>query len=120
MNIETLILIAVWASTVVFLFISTFVCFVAIMKMREVKDEIFRLHWSVRWVCFFILAVGLVLDTLLNWVLLTVSFLEFPREFLSTSRVVRHKHNSTHWRKDQALWFCKHFLQPFDERHCEK
>jgi hypothetical protein len=110
----------IWAITSVSLFIGTFIFFVAIMKMREIKDEIFLLHWSVRWVCFLILFVGLVLDTLLNWILLTVAFVELPREFLSTSRVVRHKYHSTHWRQDMALWFCRNWLQPFDKSHCEK
>jgi len=110
----------IWLATSVTLFVSTFVCFVAIMKMREIKDEIFSLHWSVRWCCFLILAIGLVLDTLLNWIVLTVAFVELPHEFLSTSRVVRHKFHSTHWRNYMALWFCAHWLIPFDKQHCEK
>lgn len=110
----------IWLGAAVGLFVLTFVCFVAIMKMREVRDEIFRLHWSVRWICYGILFTGLILDTLLNWIVLTVAFLELPREFLSTSRVIRHKYHSTHWRQDQAYWWCKNFLQPFDVKHCEK
>jgi hypothetical protein len=110
----------IWVTTVVSLFIGTFVCYVAIMKMREIKKEIYALHWSVRWVCYFILFVGLVLDTLLNWVVLTVAFIELPREFLSTHRVVRHKYHSTGWRQKQAVWWCKHWLTPFDKSHCEE
>lgn len=110
----------IWAETAATLFISTFVLFVAIMKMREVQDHIFLLHWSVRWVCFLILFFGFILDTLLNWIVLTAAFMELPREFLSTSRVVRHKYHSTHWRHDQAMWWCRNFLSPFDPNHCEK
>lgn len=110
----------IWLGVAVALFVLTFVAFVAIMKMREVKDEIFRLHGSVRWICYGILFTGLILDTLLNWIVLTVAFLELPREFLSTTRVVRHKYHSTHWRQDQAMWWCRNFLQPFDTKHCEK
>lgn len=109
-----------WILISIGLFISTFVCYVAIMKMREIRHEIYALHWSVRWVCFFILFVGLILDTLLNWVLLTVAFLEPPQEFLSTARVIRHKYESTGWRQKQAMWWCKQFLTPFDLKHCEK
>lgn len=101
------------------LVIATFVFFVAIMKMREVKDAIFQLHGSVRWVCYLILLIGLLLDILLNWLVLTVAFAELPREFLSTTRVVRHKYHSTHWRQDQAKWWCKHWLTPFDKSHCD-
>ena len=110
----------IWLGTAATLFVSTFVFFVAIMKMREIQDKIFTLHWSVRWICYLILFVGLILDTLLNWILLTVAFYEFPKEFLSTSRVVRHKHHSEGFRKIQAEWWCRNFLQPFDPRHCEK
>jgi len=110
----------IWLLTSVSLFIGTFVCYVAIMKMREVQDHIFELHWSVRWVCYLILFVGLILDVALNWILLTVAFYEFPREFLSTTRVVRHKHYSGGFRKIQAEWWCKHWLVPFDHKHCEK
>lgn len=110
----------IWLVASVTLFVSTFVFFVAIMKMREIKDHIFLLHGSVRWICYLILFIGLILDTLLNWIVLTVAFAELPREFLSTSRVIRHKYHSTHWRQDQALWWCRNFLSPFDEKHCEK
>ena len=109
-----------WSLISFILFVSTFVCYVAIMKMREIKDHIFELHWSVRWVCYLILFVGLILDVLLNWVLLTVAFYEFPREFLSTTRVVRHKHDSGGFRKIQADWWCKNFLVVFDRGHCDK
>jgi hypothetical protein len=112
--------ILIWALTSVSLFIGTFVFYVAIMKMREVKHEIYRLHGSVRWVCYFILFIGLVLDVLLNWVLLTVAFLEPPQEFLTTSRVIRHKYESRGWRQKQAMWWCEHWLTPFDKSHCEK
>ena len=108
-----------WVGTAVFLFITTFILYVAIMKMREVQNEIYRLHWSVRWVCFLILFIGLVFDVLLNWIALIIIFVELPREFISTTRVVRHKYYSTHWRHDLAMWFCKNWLSPFDIRHCE-
>lgn len=110
----------IWLGVAIALFVATFVFFVAIMKMREIQDEINQLHGSVRWVCYFILFVGLILDVLLNWVVLTVAFMEPPQEFLSTARVIRHKYYSTHWRQDQAYWWCKNFLTPFDIRHCEK
>lgn len=113
-------IILTWLGIAVFLFVITFIFFVAIMKMREVQDDIFKLHWSVRWVCYLCLAIGLILDTLLNWVVLTVTFVELPHEFLSTARVIRHKYYSTHWRQDQANWWCKHWLTPFDKSHCDK
>lgn len=102
------------------LFVLTFVCFAALMLMKVKQDEIFARHWSVRWLCYLILIVGLVFDTLLNWLVLTVSFLELPQEFLSTARVTRHKYDSTHWRETQARWWCENWLEPFDIGHCNK
>jgi hypothetical protein len=113
-------LITYWVAISLLLFVSTFVLYVAIMKMREIKHEIYALHNSVRWVCFLILFIGLILDVLLNWIVLTVAFIELPREFLSTARVVRHKYHSTGWRQKQAIWWCANFLQPFDKSHCEE
>lgn len=113
-----MIYIVQWLALAAFLFVATFALFVAIVKMREIQDVIFTLHWSVRWVCYLILAVGLVFDTALNWTVLTAVFFELPQEFLSTARVVRHKHHSTGWRQARALWFCKNWLVPFDPAHC--
>jgi hypothetical protein len=112
--------ILIWLAIAATLFVSTFTLYIAVMKMREVQDHIFQLHWSVRWVCYLILLVGLIFDVLLNWIVLTVAFYEFPREFLSTARVVRHKHHSGGFRKIQAEWWCKHWLTPFDKSHCDK
>ena len=109
-----------WLAISVTLFVMTFVFFVAIMSMRTLQDKIYTLHGSVRWVCFLILFIGLVLDTALNWIVLTVAFWELPREFLSTARVIRHKYHSTHRRQDQAYWWCRNFLEPFDPWHCNK
>lgn len=113
------IVIMSWLYVSILLFIGTFTLYVAIMKMREVKDRLWRLHWPVRWVCYLILLIGLIFDVLLNWVVCTISFLEFPREFLTTSRVVRHKYQSTGWRQAQAKYWCEHWLTPFDNKHCE-
>lgn len=120
MTLETLLLVLTWAATSVTLFISTFLFFVALMYMRNIQDTIFMLHWSVRWVCYLLLLIGLVLDTLLNWIVLTIAFIEIPQECLSTAHVIRHKYDSTHWRQDMALWFCANWLTPFDANHCNK
>jgi hypothetical protein len=109
----------IWATTSISLFICTFIFYVTIMKMREVKQRLWRLHWPVRWTCFFILFIGLILDVLLNWIACTIIFVEFPREFLTTSRVVRHKRESAGFRYKLAIYFCQHWLTPFDEQHCE-
>lgn len=114
-----IITLAIWAGISLALFVSTFLFYVAIMSIREKRSHILELHWSVRWVYYLLLFIGLVLDTLLNWIFLTVVFLEFPKEFLATPRVVRHKHHSTGWRQLVANWFCHNWLTPFDKSHCK-
>lgn len=66
-----------------------------------------------------ILLVGLVSDVLFNFTIGTTSFLEWPEEFLFTTRCKRHLHSTT-WRGRVARWFCHNFLDPFDPDggHC--
>lgn len=66
------------------------------------------------------LYIGLVFDFLLNVVVMTVVFLELPKEFLVTERIKRHKQGPVlSWRWLIAIWFCINFLTPFDNKHCE-
>ena len=89
------------------------------LRKAQVSGFLTHVHISVRWTCYAIVFVGLVLDTLLNWFFLSVTYLELPHEFLATRRVVRHKYHSRGWRHLQSLWWCKNWLAPFDARHCE-
>lgn len=104
------------------LFITTFLFYLAVMSLRLARDTgtLINAHWSVYGVSYGLLFIGYVLDVLLNWIVLTVAFLELPQEFLSTARVTRHKHHSGGWRQAEAKWFCKNWLTPFDARHCEE
>ena len=112
----------IWAGISVVLFVSTLIFFLAVIKFRDAQDSglLKDVHFSVLWVGYSTLAVGLILDTLLNWIFLTVTYLELPREFLATARLVRHKNKSNGWRKSQSLWWCKNWLTPFDILHCGK
>lgn len=58
--------------------------------------------------------VALVLDTLLNWVLLTVLFYEFPREWTVSSRLSRHHRDGSGWRQKFSGWVGRYLLDPFD------
>ncbi|OYY45383.1 MAG: hypothetical protein B7Y56_05525 [Gallionellales bacterium 35-53-114] len=111
-----------WACISAVLFVLTFIFYLAITNLRDTKDagRFETVHLSVRWTCYAILFAGLILDTLLNWIFLSITYLEFPREFLSTARVVRHKYHGHGWRRAQSIWWCRNWLSPFDLRHCEK
>jgi hypothetical protein len=104
------------------LFLATFIFYLAIIKLQEAHDSglLKSLHLTVRWSAYSILLVGLILDTLLNWIFLTVTFLELPKELLCTTRVVRHKYHSQGWRQSQSFWWCRNWLSPFDSLHCDK
>lgn len=102
------------------LIFGTFLFFLAVMKLRDAKeaDTLKDLNKSVIWMAYIILFIGLVLDVALNWVVMTIWFLELPKELLTTSRVKRLKNHGSGWGKKQATWICANFLTPFDPKHC--
>lgn len=63
---------------------------------------------------------GSLFNVAVNWLILTVVFLEFPRETMFTSRVSRHCKYGKGWRKTLACWICHDMLDAFDPsgRHC--
>lgn len=55
---------------------------------------------------------------MLNLSLGSLFFLEFPRSLRFTERCQRHMDDDT-WRGSQARWWCRNFLDPFEEGgHC--
>ena len=118
-----------WLEISTLLIYLLFVHYIAVMKLREMHraGTLARLHWTVRLFAWLYLGIGLALDALTNFVVLTVLFLEFPPltggrdliEWLCTDRVKRHKNHGQGWRKAQAEWWCQNWLTPFDESHCE-
>lgn len=99
----------------------TAVFYVAVMHFKQVRDSgvLDTLNWTSRAIAYLTLYVGLVLDLLLNIFVMTVVFVEPPKELLTTSRIRRHKFGQSVWRKRVAIWFCRNFLSPFDAKHCE-
>lgn len=67
------------------------------------------------------LLIGLVLDVLVNLLVMTVVFMDFPRELLFTSRLKRLRAHGTWYRQWLAGWCCRHYLNPFDMTgdHCD-
>lgn len=104
-----------------FLFLGTAALFISVMKLRSMRDsgELAKLHWSVTWVAYSLLYIGLVFDSILNAIPMTIVFLEFPHEWVTTARMRRQKFFGTGWRQARAIWFCTNYLKPFDPNHCE-
>jgi hypothetical protein len=111
-----------YVTTAVVLFVATFIWFLAVMKLKDARDAgiLQTLNKSVIWIAYFILYTGLVMDIALNFILLTVAFVEIPQELLCTSRVKRLKNHGSGWRQKLAAWFCANFLSPFDPKHCSE
>lgn len=68
------------------------------------------------------LAIFILIDFLFNIIVGTIIFLDIPRDFLFTKRLVRYlTYNHTNWRHKMARYFCTQFLDPFDPDgfHCQ-
>lgn len=95
------------------LFYITWLFYLAVMNLKRAKDA-GTLSKVALVMGYPILLVGLVLDALLNVTVMTVLFLEPPREWLVTARLKRHAEVFGPWRGDLARWFAKHLLDVFD------
>jgi hypothetical protein len=111
-----------WALLSFLLLNATWVYFGFIMRLRQVRDE-GKLTFKNTPFAFALgyahLFIGLVLDVLVNWVFCTIAGLEFPKEFLTTSRWIRwfdlpQTTLLNRWRKGVANWFSAHFLDDVD------
>ena len=103
-----------WAISISFILLWLLALFYfAVMNIKRVRDkgELTKFMYVIG---FPMLWFGLVLDFLANVLVFTLLFLELPRETLVTSRLKRHKHQSTGWRQDMALWWERH-IDPFDD-----
>jgi len=125
----------IWLGISATLLISTFLLYIAIMHMKKLRDRLLDGSRVVRWVCYFLIATGLISNTMLNWWVLTITYYELPVgltfkgwnklptfriETMSTFRIVRHKYESDGLRNKQSLFWCRQWLEPFDIAHCEK
>lgn len=63
-----------------------------------------------------ILYLGLALDCLGNLTFAMLIFLDLPREPLVSSRLQRYVDGPPGWRRNLALVFARHLLDPFDPR----
>jgi hypothetical protein len=93
------------------------VLYLAVMCLKGARDA-GRLSKPVYYLSLPILSLGYFLDFLVNMFVMTFIMLELPREFLVTSRVIRHKYQGAGYRKKVATWICDNLLDPFDPSGC--
>lgn len=101
---------------VYYMFVTTYLYYLAIMNLRAHKDSI---SFSVKVFAIPIIVPGLLFDAALNIFVATVLFLDLPKEFLFTARLQRYRSEIDGWRKEIATFFCERLLNPFDiKKHC--
>lgn len=88
-----------------------FVFYAAVMNIKRVRDA-GKLTTFGKVLGYPTLAIGLVLDFVVNTVVMTVVLLELPREFTVTSRLKRH-HQQGGWRLAVVKFF-EPVLDPLD------
>lgn len=64
------------------------------------------------------LAIGALLDVLVNVTLMSIVFLELPSQWLVTQRLKYHNLHGRGWRQKLARWICKNLLDAFDPTGC--
>lgn len=89
------------------------VLFLAVMNLGQAKAE-GKLHGFALYAGYTVLAVGLLVDLVVQITVATVLWLELPREWTVSGRVERLCKNGSGWRQRLALWFRHTLLAPFD------
>lgn len=71
-------------------------------------------------ISYTILAIGAVVDCIMNFSLFALIFLDIPREILVTQRLKRMIKSGVGWRLKLAQWICSNVLNPFTQgdKHC--
>ena len=90
--------------------------YVTVMALKRAKDA-GTLSTAALVLGAPIAVTGIVLDALINIVVCTVILMEFPREWMVTSRLSRHK-RAGGWRGVIAAWICENLLDAFDPDGC--
>lgn len=89
-----------------------YVWYAAVMNIKRVRD-IGKLTTLGKVFGYPTLVIGLILDLLVNWFVMTIILLEVPRELTVTSRLKRHHKESTGYRLAVVKFF-EPVLDPLD------
>jgi hypothetical protein len=89
-----------------------YVWYAAVMNIKRVRD-MGKLTTLGKVFGYPTLVIGLVLDLLVNWFVMTIILLEVPRELTVTSRLKRHHKASTGYRLAVVKFF-EPVLDPLD------
>jgi hypothetical protein len=89
-----------------------FVFYAGVMNIKRVRDagKLTRIGYAFGYPT---LLIGYALDVICNWFVMTVVFLELPKEATVTARFKRHNRESTGWRLSIVRFF-EPLLDPLD------
>ena len=94
-------------------FFVLWVLFLAVMNLAEAKAA-GKLHGFALYAGYTVLAVGLLVDLVVQVLVASLLWLELPRELTVSERVARLCKSGSGWRKSLAEWFRDTLLKPFD------
>jgi len=100
---------------IVFAFLTTYLLYVfyaAVMNIQRVK-EMGKLNTMGKVLGYPTLVIGLILDLIVNVFVMSILFLELPKELTVTSRLKRHHRESVGWRLVIVKFF-EPILDPLD------
>jgi hypothetical protein len=89
-----------------------YVFYCAVMNIKRVRD-MGKLTTLGKVFGYPTLVIGLILDLLVNWFVMTIILLEIPQELTVTSRLKRHHKESTGYRLAVVKFF-EPVLDPLD------
>lgn len=86
--------------------------YLAVMNLKRARDAgtMTKVAYVLGAPIFY---VGWALDIAVNWCVMTVILVEFPREMTVTARLKRHKSDEG-FRGKVARWFALHLLDAYD------
>lgn len=94
-------------------FWSLWILFLAVMNLGQAKAE-GKLCGFALYAGYTVLAVGLLVDLIVQVLVASLLWLELPRELTVSERVARLCKHGSGWRLRLALWFRHTLLAPFD------
>lgn len=102
------------------LFYGTLGFYILFMSLKEKEhEEKLKEKLGAIWYGFYLLLwIGLILDTLFNWLIGSLYYREIPQEFLFTSRCNRHLTTGSGIQLARAHFACDNLLDPFEKGHC--
>lgn len=95
--------------------------YLAVMNLMRARDA-GTLTKTAKFLGMPIMYFGMLIDFIVNIFVMTVLFMELPREYMVTARLSRHLQDSSGYRLIVAQWFCHNLLDAFDPSgcHCKK